>query len=93
LHSFLKSPKHGVFFIEATNPFTSLSRHPLGVFSFESIRAGDQPLFMMDVRRGPPYLEGLLNRMAIKAIAASLFIRDVNKNHGAWARRMPSLCN
>jgi hypothetical protein len=28
----------GVLFIEAMNPFTPLPRHPLGVFSFESIR-------------------------------------------------------
>ena len=38
LHSFLKTPRHGVLFIEAMNPFTPLPRHPLGVFSFESIR-------------------------------------------------------
>lgn len=40
-----------------------------------------------------PYLTGLLNRMVIKAIAVSLFIRYVNKNHGAWKRHVPSLCN
>jgi hypothetical protein len=47
----------------------------------------------MDVLRAFPYLTGLLNRMAIKAIAASLFIRDVNKNHEALERRMPPLWN
>ena len=34
----LRTPRHGVLFIEAMNPFTPLPRHPLGVFSFESIR-------------------------------------------------------
>jgi hypothetical protein len=40
-----------------------------------------------------PYLAGLLNRMAIKAIAASPFIRYGNKNHATWERRMTPLCN
>ena len=31
--------------------------------------------------------------MAIEAIAASPFIRDVNKNHEAWERRLPPLWN
>jgi hypothetical protein len=48
---------------------------------------------MMDVPAGVPYLTGLLNRMVIKAIAASPFIRDVNQNHEAWERRMSPLCN
>jgi hypothetical protein len=47
----------------------------------------------MDVLQALPYLAGLLNRMAIKAIAASPFIRDVNKNHEAWERRMSLLWN
>ena len=42
----------------------------------------------MDVFRLLPYLGGLLNRMVIKAIAASLFIRDVKENHEARERRM-----
>ena len=42
----------------------------------------------MDVFQPLPYLEGLLNRMVIKAIAASLFIRDVKENHEARERRM-----
>ncbi|MEY5016379.1 MAG: hypothetical protein RIS92_2737, partial [Verrucomicrobiota bacterium] len=36
--SFLKAPPHGVLFIEATYPFATCLRLPLGVFSFESIR-------------------------------------------------------
>jgi hypothetical protein len=42
----------------------------------------------MDVFQPLPYLEGLLNRMVIKAIAASPFIRDVKENHEARERRM-----
>jgi hypothetical protein len=38
LHSFLRTLEHGVLFIEAMNPFTSLYGNRLGVFSFESIR-------------------------------------------------------
>jgi hypothetical protein len=48
---------------------------------------------MIDVPGSFPYLTGLLNRMTIQAIAASPFIRDVNKNHEAWERRMSPLCN
>lgn len=40
-----------------------------------------------------PYLTGLLNRMVIKAIAVSPYIRDVNKNHGTWERHLSPLCN
>jgi hypothetical protein len=47
----------------------------------------------MDVLPPLPYLAGLLNRMLIKAIAASPFIRDVEKNHEAWERRMSLLWN
>jgi hypothetical protein len=47
----------------------------------------------MDVLRLSSYLTGLLNRMVIKAIAVSPFIRDVNKHHEAWERRMSPLCN
>jgi hypothetical protein len=50
-------------------------------------------VFMMDVLRPFPYLAGLLNRMAIKAIAASPFIREVKKNAEAWERRMSPLWN
>jgi hypothetical protein len=39
----------------------------------------------MDVWRPFPYLAGLLNRMTIPAIAASPFIRHVNKNQDAWS--------
>lgn len=45
-------------------------------------------ILFMDVFRPLPYLVGLLNRMVIKAIAASPFIRDVKKDHEAWERRM-----
>jgi hypothetical protein len=45
----------------------------------------------MDVFRPLPYLEGLLNRMVIKAIAASPFIRDVERNREAWERRVSLL--
>ena len=47
----------------------------------------------MDVLPRLPYLVGLLNRMIIKAIAASLFIRDAKRNHEAWERRMSQLWN
>src|SRR5262249_16263275 len=40
LHSSSKTPAHGVFFAEATYLFYLTSRHPFGVFSFESIRVG-----------------------------------------------------
>jgi hypothetical protein len=50
-------------------------------------------VFIMDVLRPLPYLAGLLNGMAIKAIAASPFIRDVKKNDEAWGRRMSPLWN
>src|SRR5262249_29669340 len=43
LHSFLRTPRHGVPFIEPMNPFTPLPRHPLGVFSFEPIRGTSAP--------------------------------------------------
>jgi len=48
---------------------------------------------MMDVPPPLPYLTGLLNRMAITAVAASPFIRYVNQTHEACERRMSSLCN
>jgi hypothetical protein len=47
----------------------------------------------MDVLRPLPYLVGLLNRMIIKAIAASLFIRYVKTNHEAWQRRVTQIWN
>ena len=47
----------------------------------------------MDVLRPGPYFEGLLNRMAIEAIAVSLFIRDLKRNHEAWERRISLLWN
>jgi len=50
-------------------------------------------VFMMDVLRPFPYLAGLLNRMVIKAIAASPFIRSAKKYHEAWERRMSLLWN
>ena len=48
---------------------------------------------MMDVAEAPSYLTGLLNRMVIKAIAVSPYLRDVNKNHGTWERHVSPLCN
>ena len=50
-------------------------------------------VLFMDVLRPLPYLVGLLNRMIIKAIAASPFIRDAKRNHEAWERRMSQLWN
>ena len=47
----------------------------------------------MDVLRRLPYLVGLLNRLIIKAIAASLFIRDTKTNHETWERRMGQIWN
>jgi hypothetical protein len=46
---------------------------------------------MMDVLHPVPYLAGLLTRMVIKAIAASLFIRDVKEKHKAWERQLSRL--
>jgi hypothetical protein len=45
-------------------------------------------VLFVDVLQRFPYLDGLLNRMTITAIAASLFIRDIKKNHDARQRRM-----
>jgi len=39
------------------------------------------------------YLVGLLNRMTIKAIAASPFIHDAKKDHVAWQRHISPLWN
>jgi hypothetical protein len=50
-------------------------------------------ILFVDVFRLLSYLGGLLNRMVIKAIAASLFIRDVIKNPVAGERRMSLLWN
>ena len=50
-------------------------------------------ILFMDVLRPLPYLVGLLNRMIIKAIAASPFIRDAKRNHEAWERRGSQLWN
>ena len=47
----------------------------------------------MDVLRPLPYFVGLLNRVTIKAIAASPSIRDAKKNHEAWERRMSQIWN
>jgi ornithine lipid ester-linked acyl 2-hydroxylase len=55
--------------------------------------AGLRVVLFMDVLRPLPYLVGLLNRMVIKAIAASPFIRDAKRNHEAWERRMSQLWN
>jgi len=52
------------------------------------IFAEQRAVLVMDVLRLSSYLTGLLNRMVIQAIAVSPFIRDVNKNHEAWERRM-----
>jgi ornithine lipid ester-linked acyl 2-hydroxylase len=54
---------------------------------------GLRVVLFMDVLRPLPYLVGLLNRMIIKAIAASPFIRDAKRNHEAWERRMSLLWN
>lgn len=52
---------------------------------------GVRVVLFMDVLRPLPYLVGLLNRLIIKAIAASPFIRDAKKNHEAWERRMSQI--
>jgi hypothetical protein len=54
---------------------------------------GLRGVLFMDVLRPLPYLVSLLNRMIIKAIAASSFIRDAKRNHEAWERRMSQLWN
>ena len=41
-------------------------------------------VFVMDVLRPLPYLAGLLNRMDIKAIAASPSFAMRTRNHEAW---------
>jgi hypothetical protein len=41
-------------------------------------------VFVMDVLRPLPYLAGLLNRMDIKAIAASPSFAMQTRNHEAW---------
>ena len=50
-------------------------------------------VLFMDVLRPLPYLVGLLNRMIIKAIAASPLIRDTKRNREAWEHRMSQLWN
>jgi hypothetical protein len=58
------------------------------------VRQIERWLFLfMDVLRPLPYLAGLLNRMVIKAIAVSPFIRDVKRNREALDRRMCLLWN
>jgi beta-hydroxylase len=52
---------------------------------------GVRVVLFMDVLRPLPYFVGLLNRMIIKAIAASPFIRDAKRNHEAWERRMSQI--
>jgi len=47
----------------------------------------------MDVLRQVPYFVGLLNRVFIQAIAASPFIRDLNKNKGAPPRGTSQIWN
>jgi hypothetical protein len=41
-------------------------------------------VFVMDLLRPLPYLAGLLNRMDIKAIAASPSFATRTRNHEAW---------
>ncbi len=45
----------------------------------------------MDVFRPLPYFAGLINRMILKAIAVSPFIRDAKKNHEASERRLAQI--
>jgi beta-hydroxylase len=52
---------------------------------------GIRVVLFMDVLRPLPYFVGLLNRVIIKAIAASPFIRDAKRNHEAWERRMDQI--
>jgi hypothetical protein len=47
----------------------------------------------MDAARPFSYSAGLLNRMVITAITASLFIRNVNKKRGALERPSALLWN
>jgi aspartyl/asparaginyl beta-hydroxylase (cupin superfamily) len=54
---------------------------------------GMRVVLFMDVLRPLPFFVGLLNRLVIKAIAASPFIRDAKKNHEAWERRMSQIWN
>jgi hypothetical protein len=53
-----------------------------GLGSWES--SVSQVIFIMDVLRPLPYLAGLLNRMDIKAIAASPSFAMRTRNHEAW---------
>jgi hypothetical protein len=45
----------------------------------------------VDVFRPLPYFAGLINRMILKAIAASPFIRHAKKNHEASERRVAQI--
>jgi hypothetical protein len=52
--------------------------------AFWENRARKIVVFVMDVLRPLPYLAGLLNRMDIKAIAASPSFAMRTRNHEAW---------
>jgi hypothetical protein len=56
--------------------------------SQDQITTGKRLFLFMDVLRLLPYLFGLLNRMIIKAIAASPFIRNIKRNHEVWEHHM-----
>lgn len=50
-------------------------------------------VLFMDVMRPLPFFVSLLNKLIIRAIAASPFIRDAKKNHEEWERRMTQIWN
>lgn len=54
---------------------------------------GTRVVLFMDVLRPLPAPVSWLNSIIIRAIAASPFIKDAQKNHEAWERRMTQLWN
>ena len=64
---------------------------PFFVRNSSRARLSDAWFLFMDVFRPLPYSAGLINRMILKAIAASPFIRDAKKNHGAPERRVAQI--
>jgi hypothetical protein len=57
----------------------------------QASRFREERNYFVDVFRPLPYFAGLINRMILKAIAVSPFIRDAKKNHGAPERRMAQI--
>ena len=52
---------------------------------------GVRVVLFMDVLRPLRFPMSAINRLVIKAIAASPFVTDAKKNHEAWEQRMTAL--